>query len=72
MNRYIKELEELKEVLAVIEKVGDTLSLMEELNQENSLLSQQVDSLMIQNRKLIEQNKTLKQQNQQLLKSKEE
>ena len=72
MNRYMKELEELKEVLAVIEKVGDTLSLMEELNQENSLLSQQVDSLMIQNRKLIEQNKTLKQQNQQLLKSKEE
>ena len=68
----MKELEELKEVLAVIEKVGDTLSLMEELNQENSLLSQQVDSLMIQNRKIIEQNKTLKQQNQQLLKSKEE
>ena len=68
----MKELAELKEVLAVIEKVGDTLSLMEELNQENSLLSQQVDSLMIQNRKLIEQNKTLKQQNQQLLKSKEE
>ena len=56
----------------MIEKVGDTLSLMEELNKENSLLSQQVDSLMIQNRKLIEQNKTLKQQNQQLLKSKEE